>query len=115
MLRNSIFKPKNDESGVVLILVLVISVVMMIFAVGMVALNASQAISTQHQIDRIKAEQLAKGAHWVNYMGLVELGTTLEAPPETLDGKDFSVSLTESPATGPLGSDSYQFTIQFNQ
>ena|SRR3989338_6008299 len=103
----------NNESGVILIAILVLSVVIMIFAFGLVSVHSSQAISAQHQIDRIKSEQLAKGAHWYNYMSLVTAGTPDTAPNETLDGKQFQVQVNPSGGAHPNGPPEYNIDIQY--
>ena len=85
----------GGESGVVLITVVVLIMVMSILAIGVMGTNVSQSLSNQHQIDRIKAEQLAKGAFWDSYMKILR-GIDPVAnptPSETLDNKDFTVDV----------------------
>ena len=83
----------KNESGIVLVTVLMLSVVMMILAVGIIGTNVSAVTSGQRQIDRIKSEQLAKGAAWVRYSKFIAnpADTSPSSLYETIDGKMFTL------------------------
>ncbi|MFA5060223.1 MAG: hypothetical protein WC676_06300 [Candidatus Omnitrophota bacterium] len=103
---------KNNKSGIVLITVVIIIFTLMILAVGLLSTNTNQALMSQHQIDRIKAEQLAKGAFWYNYHNLTASAGALPPPPtETMDGKTYSITQTNSVGTGPNGTDTFSFQV----
>ncbi len=101
---------KNDNSGFVIVAVIVLSIVMMIFAIGIISLNSSSAISTQHQIDRLKLEQLGKGAHWANYMSMATSGNPISSLNATMDGKSYSVSVNPG-GTGPNSTTTYDYDV----
>ena len=105
------------NSGVVLLTVVGMIFAMMILVVGILSSNVNQALTAQHQIERLKAEQLAKGVSWHNYMSLAQNGTPLGAmPPIALpDGKTYAVAVTAGPAyLGPyLSTTAYSATITY--
>ena len=86
----------SNDSGFVIVAVIIITLVMLVIAVGIVSLNSSSAISTQHQIDRIKMEQLGKGALWVNYMSLLQSGTPITGINAEMDGKTYTVTVSNA-------------------
>ena len=87
----------------------------MIVTIGVISTNYSQSIYSQHQIDRIKAEQLAKGVAWYNYINRSFTGTTGYAPGdhEVIDGKTYNITITENLGTGPQGTDIYDIQIDY--
>ena len=106
------------NSGVVLLTVVGMIFAMMILVVGILSSNVNQALTAQHQIERLKAEQLAKGVSWHNYMSLTQNdGTPLGAmPPIALpDGKTYAVAVTAGTAdSGPYNSTTpYSATITY--
>ncbi len=103
--------PFNNDAGFVIVAVIIITLVMLVIAVGIVSLNSSSAISTQHQIDRIKMEQLGKGAHWVNYMTLLQNGTPINGLTTQMDGKTYQVTVTDA-GTGLYNTTTtYQYSV----
>ena len=105
-------KQLDNENGVVLVTVVIITLTLMILAVALMSVSVSQSISGQHQIDRIKAEELAKGAFWYNYMNLTSTGTPATPPGETLDGKPFTPAITSS-SGGPNNTTIYSITVSY--
>ncbi|GEM_PF-718719 len=105
-------KLSTDRGGVILIAVTAMTIVMSLLAISLMSLNGSATISNQKQIDRIKAEQLATGAFWYNYMNLSTSGTTATPPGETLDGKTYTPTIT-SAAGGPNSTTIYNSTVSF--
>lgn len=104
---------KKNESGALLITVSVLSLVMMIIALGIISLSTSQSISNQHQIERLKADQLAEGAWWFKYSGQIA-GSTINPPSETIDGKTYTVTISPPVVdTGPNSTDTYAIQIQY--
>ncbi len=106
----------KNNSGVVLITVVIMTVVMMVFAVGMISISTSQTIAGQHQIDRIKAEQLAKGTYWYNYQNLKSTNTPAAMNAVNLDNKTYtpSIALPPDPGTGFFNSTTqYNITVNY--
>ena len=106
------FKKLDNNEGVVLITVVIVVIVMMILAVSLISLTVSQNISNQHQIERIQAEQVAKGIMWTNYMELYPGGgVPVPNGTITLDGRNYVYTVTPGAFnSGPNGTD--PFTIQ---
>ena len=101
----------NNHDGVVLFTVLIVVIVMMIFTVSLISITVSQNISNHHQIERIQAEQLAKGSMWYNYMNINSVGSAAVPPPVTLDGKQFTVSVATGVPDPSLQATPYTITV----
>jgi hypothetical protein len=61
------FKKRNNESGIVLFIVLMTAIIIMIFSVGILTQSMNEINYAQQQIDQISSEQLAKGMWWNAY------------------------------------------------
>ena len=61
------FKKLNNESGIVLFIVLMTAIIIMIFSVGILSQSMNEINYAQQQIDQIAADQLAKGIFWNAY------------------------------------------------
>ena len=55
------FKKLNNESGIVLFIVLMAAIIIMIFSVGILTQSMNETNYAQQQIDQIVSDQLAKG------------------------------------------------------
>jgi hypothetical protein len=86
---------------------------MMILVVGIISTTVSQSLSSQHQIERLKAEQFAKGAMWYNYMGLITGGPPAAPPPAILDGTQYNAAVATG-AVNPDGTTTYNITVNYN-
>lgn len=73
---------RNNESGMVLVMVLMVVVIMMVYSIGVVTRGTSQQKSVEDQIDSIKSEQLSIGAYAKAYTDLAS-GSAL---PTNVDG-----------------------------
>lgn len=105
----------KNNSGVVLVTVVIMTAVMMVFAISLISISASQSVAGQHQIDRIKAEQLAKGALWYNYTNLQTNNISATPPAENLDNKTYTPSIV-SPGAGAgffSSTTEYQVTVNY--
>lgn len=82
----------RKQSGMVLMMVLMIVMVMMILTITILTQSLNQSTSTHKQIEKIKKDQLAKGAFWKAYAnrGQVDKPQTTE----TIDGKTFQTTVT---------------------
>jgi hypothetical protein len=105
---------KQNESGIVLVTVLMVVIVMIILVVSVMSVNVSEVIVTQRVEDRIKAEQLAKGAFWLNYSN-VNSGLPVENPPPVdLDGKSYTATTTLNPdGSGPNSTDPLSTNVAY--
>jgi Tfp pilus assembly protein PilX len=94
------FRQLKNESGMVMLMVLMTIVVMMIFSIGVLSRTSSQTRSSEAQIDRIRAEQLAVGAFAKVYSDRAAGGayTALTTITANLDGKTYQVNVTEGGA-----------------
>ena len=61
------FKRLNNESGIVLFFVLMVSIIIMIFSLGVMTQSMNEINYAQQQIDQITSDQLAKGIFWNAY------------------------------------------------
>lgn len=46
-------KRKSDESGMVMIVVLMVTIIIMVYSIGILSRGASQVISAEDQVDKI--------------------------------------------------------------
>ena len=58
------FKKINNESGVVLFIVLMVAIIIMIFSVGILTQSMNEINYAQQQIDQTTCDQLKKGVLW---------------------------------------------------
>ncbi|MFH1359596.1 MAG: hypothetical protein ABIJ41_00985 [Candidatus Omnitrophota bacterium] len=104
----------KEETGVILVTVIILTIVMMIVTIGVISTNYSQAIYTQHQIERIKAEQIGKGVAWYNYMNEFDPGSATPLPSTvTLDGKTYTITHVPTANAGPNNTDLHTFDITY--
>ena len=106
-------KLKNNESGMILMIVLLIVAVMMIFTITILTQSISQTTASQKEIERIKAEQLAKGIFWNAYAG--GSGQQLTTGPVTIgaiDGKTYQATIT-SLGAGPANTTAYSINVSY--
>ena len=87
---------------------------MTILAIALMSASVSQTLSSQHQIERIKAEQLAKGAFWYNYLSISTLGSSSSPLQETLDNKPYTPTVSSSGADPfGYGTTTYNATVSY--
>ncbi|MDP8266682.1 MAG: hypothetical protein P9M07_07035 [Candidatus Aceula meridiana] len=106
-------KIKNDQSAIVLITVIMLVLAMTTLALGLLSALASQGVFGQHQIDRIKAEQLAQGAFWLEYMSQVTGDPNPTPGSIVLDGKRFTIASQTSLGGGLNGTDLLQVDVSY--
>ena len=106
---------KKNETGIVMVTVLALSIMMAVMALGVLSLNVSQVKMDEQQVDRIKAQQLALGAWAVAYSNMTQGGSTNNMIlSEVLDGQTYNVSVNPStPNSGPNVTDPYQINITY--
>lgn len=97
------FKKINNESGIVLFIVLMTAIIIMIFSVGILTQNMNEVNYAQQQIDQITSDQLAKGVFWNAYSsagGNVGISTVL-------NGRNYQVQMN-------VTSNSYQAAVSYD-
>ena len=114
----------KNESGVVLVTVLAISLIMITLVIGLLSTNLNFVNLGQNQIDRIKADQLAKATFWRNYMSL-STGNGVSATPAVplsqqvtdsshIANKSFTPSVTAVGVNaGPNGTQQYNINVSY--
>ena len=102
---------RNNKIGSTLIIAISTIMALSILAMSVLSLSGSQAYLGQAQINKIKAEQLARGAFWVNYISLLTSGASFTIPVTTLEGTDFTTTLTTTTGTGPGGTTDSVVTV----
>jgi hypothetical protein len=60
-------KKLNNESGIVLFIVLMTAIIIMVFSLGILTQSVNEANSSQQQVDQIVSDQLSKGIFWNAY------------------------------------------------
>jgi len=111
------FKKINNESGVVLFIVLMTSIIIMIYSVGILTQSVNEINYAQQQIDQITTDQLSKGVFWNAYAsGMTNLpGQVCQSPSGssstcTSSGRTYNMTVTPNTSnnsTNPIG----QFTV----
>ena len=107
---------KANKEGMILLTILIISIVLSILALGIISMNVNAVSTSQGEVDRIKAEQLAKGVSWVAYSSLASYGSinSMNVINATLDNKTYSTSRSSGISTsGPFQTDPYTVTINY--
>ena len=113
----------KNESGVVLLTVLAISVIMITLVIGLLSSNLNFVNVGQNQLDRIKADQLAKATFWRNFMSLTT-GNGVSPTPVVLMqqqvtgrpavNKPFTPSITAVGLNGgPNGTQQYDIQASY--
>lgn len=112
---NKFFKKvQTDQSAIILVTVIMLILAMMTLALGLLSILSSQGVFGRYQIDRIKAEQLAKGIFWYHYIMRITPFIQADSLDENLDGKNFHVSVNGPVSGGGLSeTDLYRIIVQF--
>ncbi len=109
-------KTLKNKKASTLVLATVIVMALSILAISVISVAGSQSYMGQAQVDKVKAEQLAKGLLYQEYMQTISDGnlggTTVNTI--TLDGKDFSSKVVMvNDGSGPLGTNPVTITVNF--
>lgn len=105
----------KNESGVILVTVIVLTFILAIVAIGIMSLNVSQVKTATSVVDAIKAEQLATGIFYQDYQRRID---GLPAPPSsqqiTIGAKTYTVTRTADITVGtPNNTNQIQFNITY--
>ena len=92
-------KKLNNESGIVLFIVLMTAIIIMIFSVGILTQSMNEINYAQQQIDQIVSDQLSKGIFWNAYSNSYLIsGGNVGVGTFTLQNRIYNVTInTNSP------------------
>lgn len=105
------FKKLNNESGIVLFIVLMTAIIIMIFSAGILTQSMNEINYAQQQIDQIACDQLTKGTFWQTYatgMGAVSSVNFV------LSGRTYTVDIPASGASSSPGIAAYTVNCSFD-
>ncbi len=105
---------KRNDSGMVMIMVLMVTIIIMVYSIGILSRGATQVLSAEDQVDRIKADQLTMGAYAKTYTDMAAGSAMPTTFTETLDGKAYTVAVTNGGATGPNNTNTLTITTTFS-
>jgi hypothetical protein len=100
-------KKINNESGIVLFIVLMTAIIIMIFSVGILTESANEVNSAQQQIDQIEADEIAKGIFWNAYSS-----GSFSAPNITWQGRTYTMSV--APVVINATTNRYTTTVSYD-
>lgn len=83
------FKKIDNESGIILFVVLMTAIIIMILSVGILTQSMNETNYAQQQIDQIISDQLAKGVFWNAYSsGMHNVGIST-----VMQGRNYQIEL----------------------
>ena len=103
---------KMNQSGMVLVTVLMVAVVMIVLSVGILNRSMTQSLSSEDAVRRIQAEQLAKGAAWLSYQRIHD-GIALSDVTVTLDNRTYTADVNLSLGAGADGWDLLDVQVSY--
>ena len=104
-------KKCNSESGIVLFVVLMTSIIIMILSLGILTESLTEMNYAQQQIDQITSEQLAKGMFWNMYAsGMNSMPSSSIVANVT--GRSYNMSVLSGSAAG--GTTPYNVVVNFD-
>ncbi len=107
------FPKRNNESGVILVTVIVLTIVLSIVAIGIMSLNVSQVKTASSVVDTVRAEQLATGLFYQDYQRRVDGGGSTLPSSIDIGGKTYTITRATDTTTGPNGTNQVQFNITY--
>ena len=97
------FKKLNNESGLVLFIVLMVSIIIMIVSVGILTQSMNETNYAQQQVDQIVSDQLAKGIFWNAYSSAYSSGNMTNMQnvgiSTVMNGRTYNVMLNTTATT----------------
>lgn len=105
------FKNLNNESGIVLFVVLMTAIIIMIISASILSQSMNEINFAQQQIDEIATDQLAKGVFWNAYSSVGGM-QSIGAPPATLQNRTYQTTPTSSGPTAAINS--YSVTVNYD-
>jgi hypothetical protein len=99
------FKKIDNESGVILFIVLMTAIIIMIFSVGILTQSINETNYAQQQIDQIISDQLAKGYFWNAYSANILTGAGPNIGISTvMQGRNYQVNLIYGGTSQGIGT-----------
>ena len=103
----------TNESGLMLVTVLIMTIIMITLAIGLLGLNVGQVTTSEREVERIQARQLAIGSWWMAYSNLYTGGNPEGTGQHTFpDGKTFTIT-TDMQGPGPGQSNAYRVQVTY--
>ena len=97
------FKKLNNESGLVLFIVLMVAIIIMIVSVGILTQSMNETNYAQQQVDQIISDQLAKGIFWNAYSSAYSSGNMTNMQnvgiSTVMNGRTYNVMLNTTATT----------------
>jgi Tfp pilus assembly protein PilV len=109
----SLRKIRDDNSGVIMITVLVAVLVMTVVAIGILGVNITQVSTSASVVDNIKAEQLAIGAFYRYHQQKIEGLNGALPTTEVIDNQTYQIDIVETAGIGPNNVNQIEVTIDF--
>jgi hypothetical protein len=108
------FKKINNESGIVLFIVLMTAIIIMIFSVGILTQSANEINYAQQQIDQIASEEMGKGVFWQQYSSIGSYNTLSSVPAtaQTMNNRIYQILLVQGSTSS--GVVSYNAVVNYN-
>ncbi len=88
----NIFSRLKNESGVILVTVIILVMVLSIVAIGIMSLNVSQIKTSTSVVQTIQAEQLATGLFYQDYQRRAQGQGTSPSSPITVGTTVYSIT-----------------------
>ena len=106
------FKKLNNESGIVLFIVLMTAIIIMIISASILSQSMNEMNFAQQQIDEIASDQLAEGVFWNAYSSSAGM-QTMPATPTQLQNRTYQMTLAPG-GTAPAYGVSYNMTVSYD-
>lgn len=102
----------KNESGVILVTVIIVTMILSVVTIGLMSLSRSQVTTASSVVSTIQAEMLATGLFYQDYQNRIDGNTATLPTSITVGTKNYTVTRT----TDTAGSSSQNFAnqVQFN-
>lgn len=102
---------RQNESGIILVTVLIISLVMAIIAVSILSLNVSQVMTGEDVTRSMVAEYFGRMILWMIYYNNLANRPISSSATQTLDGTTYTATITETIIPG--NPTNYAITVNY--
>ena len=104
------FKEINNESGVVLFIVLMAAIIIMIFSVGILTQSMNEVNYAQQQVDQISSDQLKQGLWWNAYAS--GMSVIPNAQSTSLSGRNYAMNMVQGATVS--GITTYNMVVNYD-
>ncbi len=101
----------KNESGVILVTTVILTIVLSIVAIGIMSLNVSQIKTASSVVDTIRAEELATGIFYQDYQRRVD-GVGNSPASISIAGRTYSI--TRQPDIVAPGAQNFTNQVRFD-